>query len=226
MATQTGQQMLDRVRFAADIQANTARHTDADLLSAINQSICAYKRMMSRYDSQNYAAGTVITTTSGVATVALPATEEVLAAICSLQNVTTTMHKAGLQEQTQYQITGRPATYRVNDVGTVGSSVLVLYPTPDSAYQIQVQYVASHTDVTSSTTWSPEIRGADDWVVYDVACKVAMRDAHPRFGMLQAERSRQEGLLRDMALRTREPGHRMDTRGQRRVNDLLARRRA
>ena len=223
----TGTEMIARVRFAADLQGNTVRHTDADILTAINQSIASYRRLLSRLDIANYATFTVLSTASNVSTVSAPAAEEVLGMQVTLNNVVTTIHRAANMEQTQYRIAGRPATWMLRDrPGSTGVMDIQLFPTPDTVYQINLQYVGTQTDITTATSFYPEVRGGEDWVVYDVACKIAMRDAHPRFAMLQAERVRQEQLLADIAFRQREPGHRMDTRGQRRVNDILARRRA
>lgn len=223
----TGTELIAKVRWAGDYQGNTARHTDADILAAINQSIAQYRRMLSDLDLSNYATFTTISTASNVSVVSAPAMEQVLGVQITLNQVTSTMHRAANMEQTQYRIAGRPATWMLRDrPGSSGVMDVQLFPTPDAVYTINLQYIPTPTAITTATSFYAEVAGGEEWVVYDVATKLAVRDNHPRAGALAAERDAQALRLRQLALRQREPGHRMDTRGQRRVNDLLARRRA
>lgn len=222
----TGTQLIAKVRWQADLQGNTSRHTDSDILDALNQSIAQYRRILSELDLSNYATFTTVSTTSGVSVVSCPAIEEVLGVQVTLNNVTTTMHRAANAEQTQYRVQGRPAIWMLRDrPGSTGVLDMQLYPTPDTEYTINLQYVPTPTAITTATSFQAEIAGGEEWVILDVAYKLAVRDAHPRAPMLQAEREAQFQRLRQIAFRQREPGHRMDTRGQRRMNDVMARRR-
>lgn len=220
----TGAQLIARIRWASDTQNNTARHSDADILSAINQSIAQYRRMLANISLSNYQAVTTVTTASGTSSVSLPACEEVLAAQCSFNNTKTTLHPVGSMEQAQYVVSGRPASWMLRDSSTPGLVDMVLFPTANQAYTLTINYIPQFVPITTATTFYAEVSGGEEWVVYDVASKLALRDRNPIQASLAAERDAQERRLKALASRNREPGHRVDTRGQRRLNDLLARR--
>ena len=59
----TASELIAEVRWIADVQANTVRHTDGDLLYALNAAYSAAVKLLTKFGYENFCSfGTVATT--------------------------------------------------------------------------------------------------------------------------------------------------------------------
>ncbi len=222
--TRTLTQLLEELRYLADIEGQTARHTDANLTRQLNQSIADYRREHPEW----YATTATGTTTAGTATlpalttpsVAWDSVDRILRlSITTPDSVTTVLYPYQLDERYDYSLpfdltSQWPTMYRRE-----GASV-ILIPTPQSAYTVQVYYLPQQTDLSAgSDVFDPVMSGGEMWVLYDAAMRIAVRDMSPRVTALLQER---DDAGRKLAVGARQPGpqRRIDSWGRRSAGGL------
>lgn len=76
--------------------------------------------------------------------------------------------------------TGVPVGFHITAVGqesttTVGSGTIILSPAPDAAYPYRLWYLPAWVDLTNDAHVFNGIAGCEQWVIWDVAVKVAIR---------------------------------------------------
>lgn len=226
--SRTLQDLLADVRWIADAEGATSRHTDKKLVRALNQSIQAFRLMISEH-SPYYITST--TTASSSATVSLAAITDIVAIYgvdVSVSGEMRELYPFQLSERNRWESsttseTGIPTAYRYS-----GGSLLIR-PTPDGSYTYTIWYLPTGTDMTAtydaddalatSSSSFDGIAGWEDWIVYDTALRISSRDAgvNDNFELLSAELARiQMRLINDAKKRTRDkPVRRIDTRARR-----------
>lgn len=222
------QDLVADVRWISDTEGATSRHTDRQIVRALNQSVQALRLMISEY-SPYYLTST--TTASASATVSLASITDIVAIYgvdIAVSGETRELFPFQFSERNKYESsvvseTGIPTSYRYS-----GGSLLIR-PTPDASYTFTIWYLPTGTDMTATynaddsiaTTSSSfdGIAGWEDWIVYDTAMRISTRDAgvNDNFEVLGAELARiQQRIVNDAKKRTRDkPVRRVDTRGRR-----------
>lgn len=189
--------VLATIRRRADIISMTARHPDADLVVDINDSWQALREKVSEAGGGFYLKPTTITTmTVGLATgstggsIPWPtgATRIYGIDLYVTSSDIRVLAPIGWHERANTvdmfgQNAGPPRGFAVGSVGdesttSVGAGVIYLYPAPDKAYQYVIWYVPTWTPIAAANTTYVfnGVAGWDEWVVWDVACKVFLRD--------------------------------------------------
>lgn len=185
--------ILSRIRWRADIEAMTARHTDAALLVELNRSIADLRERMSRAGSGLFISMSAGTTGVGATspysfrTLSLPVAAVEIYAF-DLTVSATDIRSLGPLSMEQRNANGAPylglmtgtpvGFFPINlSTGTSPSFAMQvgLSPAPDRDYPYSVYYLAAWTDITGSDTIDC-FDGFDDWLVLDVSLKVAQRD--------------------------------------------------
>ena len=208
------------IRYQADVEGETPRHPNAQLNRLINQSINAFRLMISRTGHPYYLKeSTATATTSGTADYALPSDLIHLYGVdLTVDNRTLALQDYSLIERNDFSTlnlpnTGTPVAFRVHTSGNVR-----FIPTPDSAsYTYKFIYLPTATDLSSDSDTFDGVAGWEDWIVYDVAVKLLTRDDEDEQlakvqGML-AKRERE--IISEASKRQRvNPVHRRDYRGR------------
>jgi hypothetical protein len=99
--------------------------------------------------------------------------------------------------------TGVPAGFHIMNAGTesgasVSAGKLILAPAPDAAYAYNLWYLPSWTDLASDTHVFNGIAGSEQWVIWDVCVKAAIRinDAKNQLAGATSERERAMDRIR------------------------------
>ena len=239
--------IIDRVRWRADIESQTARHTDASLLVEINRSAADLRERMSNSGSGLFIAWTAGTTGIGVtapytwrvlslptAAIRILAFDLTVSAtdIRSLEAISIEQRNS-IGTPFQGQLTGTPiGFFPVNwSTGTAPGYVaqIALCPAPDRDYSYSIGYLSAWVDVASGDTIDC-IDGFDDYIVLDVARKVCERenDMANAAALLDVDLQRAWTQRIEPACRVQRvtPGRRIDASGQRRMSRIDPFRRA
>ena len=78
-------------------------------------------------------------------------------------------------------VTGTPHSFAVFNIGTesgasVGNGWIALLPAPNVVYPVTIYYLPAWTDITNDSYVFDGFAGWDDWVAWDVVCKLASKD--------------------------------------------------
>lgn len=247
----TGAQLIATVRWRADIESMTARHTDAMLLDEINKSWIALRTKVSDLGSGLYlkwANGTLSVGASAghsFGTLSLPADcVRIYAFDVTLPGgEIISLTRCTLQERNAYRdqwnkTTGRPQFFFVTNIGTENQSrvdpntgaplgpgvdpgTIGIVPAPDSAYVYYLGYLPAWTSITNTAYVFDSFDGWADWVVWDVALKIASRDNDmlqtAQIAMAEREKAWIERILPDVQVNRVSSVRRADTAAQSRA---------
>lgn len=217
--------LLADVRYQADIEGLTTRHTDANLTRLINQSIQAFRLKISTAGHPYYLTESTGTTTAGTSDYALPADFVQLYAVdLTVGTQTISLSEYSIVERNDYSSPvvpgdGVPVMYRLQ------ASNMRLLPTPDAAYSYKLLYLPVGTDLSGASDNFDGIAGWEDWIVFDVARKVLSRDDDdeqtPKIERLLA--TCEQHIMAQVAHRSRGVTHRQDYRGRDRRTEARVR---
>lgn len=234
--TRSLQNLLSDVRWTADEEASTSRHTDFMITRALNQSIQAFRRMVTRGGIDYYEHATSGNLTANVATLTGPADlVEVTGLDVSVDGELRDVYPISRSERNDFQPggaqTGVPVGFRI-----VEDATITLYPTPDAAYAYQLWYLQTGTDLTgtfdangaltASTSTFDGLSGWEDWIVYDTALRLATRDGavNDNYELLSDGLAKIEvRILSDRRRVSSGPLRRKDSRGRRSYTKTVAR---
>jgi hypothetical protein len=227
--TRTLTNLIADVRYQADIENELRRHPTLTITRLINQSINALRLKISSSGHPYYLAESAsANTVSGTDDYAVPSDMIALYGVnITVNNRVQSMQDFALVERNDYSSesypsTGIPVMYRLHETGYVR-----FIPTPDSAYAYQFVYLPTATDLSSGTDTFDGIAGWEDWVVYDVAFKIAVRDENEELaGGISALLGKKEQEIMSWAKKRHRgnPAHRQDYRGHARATESWARR--
>jgi hypothetical protein len=226
--TRTLTNLMADIRYQADIENQTARHTDPNLTRLINQSYGRFRELLSDHGHGYYLAEDPGSTVAGTATISLPSDNvRIYGLDLEVNGETRSLIEYNLLERNQFkswtntQGEGIPYTFRIQAPTTA-----TLVPTPDAVYAYTWFYLPVFTDLSSGSDTIDGINGWEDWIVYDVCTKVLTRDDDDEqlqkvVGLL---RKREAEILHEAGKRSVvTPPRRLDTRAQRRRGHLRAR---
>lgn len=195
--TATMATMLADLRWRADIESMTARHTDAMLARILNQSWQAYRVRVSDSGGGLYLkATTPAAMTAGAlagyafGTIAHPSDAIGIYGV----DVTATsgdirsLAPGSFGQRNAYfdrwnGCTGFPELYFPYNIGTesttgVTAGKIAIFPAPADGYTYSIWYLPAWTDIgyTSTTYVFDGYAGCEEWVILDCVAKIATRD--------------------------------------------------
>lgn len=218
-------QLLADVRWQADVLGSTDRHSDAALTTEINRSIRQWRRMISDLGHGLFVTPASSTTVPGSEYIDMSAAEYAAVYLVTLEDAgrvhvlqPMTWEMLGVDAD----VRGRPTRYRIvmNYAITPPGGNMVLRPVPDAAYTVVSYILPLFVDLASGSSAIETIDGWDDWVVFDVAYRVTVRDGDQggRGAMLRDLRDAAAERIRTASAKVvRQPMLRQDTWGARRT---------
>ena len=120
-------------------------------------------------------------------------------------------------------LTGTPSHFAIFNIGeesgaSVGNGWIALLPAPDRVYPVTIYYLPSWADLTNDAYVFDGYAGWDDWVCWDVVCKIATKDSDMQqvYQMASAERQKAEArvLAAANSMQRVSPMHGRDTARQ------------
>jgi hypothetical protein len=238
--TRALQDLIADVRFAADIEGATARHTDQAIVRSLNQSQQALRQLISDHGIEYY-----LTSGGGVMTAGDDRVYPLPGEIVAVYGVDVLVNEEW-RELAPFQMSERnalggaganavlgvPTYYRLE-----GPDLMRVAPAPDSAYAFQIWFLPRPDDLeatfnadgslATSTAVFDGMHGWEDWLVYDTALRISARDAgvNDNYELLTAEHARiQARILSQAKKRVRNgPVRRVDTRGRRQLVEAVNR---
>lgn len=243
--TATMAQMIADVRWRADIEAMTTRHTDEKIARQLNQSIQALRVKVSDAGGGLYLKPTTPTTMTAGAlagyafgTVPHPADAvgiygiDVTAASGDIRS----LEPGSWSERNAYQdrygnAQGFPVLYVPYNIGaesttSVTAGKIALFPAPDAAYTYSIWYLPTWVDIayTNTTYVFDGYSGWEEWPVWDTVIKIAARDADMQnvAAIANGERQRvwDEVVLPSCRIQKSGPKQRIDVVGMRRQQSV------
>ncbi len=233
--TRSLQDLVADVRWIADVEGATARHTDKKIVRALNQSQQAFRLMVSIAGHPYYISDEVKSVGAGSNTFTPTSTD--IVAVLGLDVLVDSdlieLVEFQFSERNKYPLsqTGRPVMFRYM------AEEITIQPTSDADYTFRIWYLPVGTEftatydgndmITASSSSFDGIAGWEDWLVYDSALRISTRDAgvNDNFELIQAELGRIERrILAEAKKRVRVgPLHRVDTRGRRKSLEQIGR---
>ncbi len=200
--TRTLAQLRADVRYQADIQGFTVRHTDSNLTRLINQSILRFRENVSNDGLTHYLTSVTGTLSSGVTTgypykildltAASPGVVRIFAVDLETQDSCwVTLRSVDFSERTRYQLFDNNAGQVPEAFANITTYVLALLPAPGYAMDYRVWYLPVFTDLAADSDTFDGVAGWEDWVVWDVSQKTLSRDRYPEaYALCGQERDR------------------------------------
>jgi hypothetical protein len=120
--------------------------------------------------------------------------------------------------------TGVPVGFHITNIGqesttSVGTGTIILSPAPDIAYAYRLWYLPAWVDITSDTHVFNGIAGCEQWVIWDVCVKVAIRTNDSKNQEAGALRERDRVMARTVRtikkMNRAGPTRRRDSRAER-----------
>ena len=217
--TRTLSEMIADVRYVADVEGAVQRHPDENLKRLLNQSIQAFRLMISSVSPYYlYAATGTLTGGSGFFTMPtdLVRTYGIDVSVGGKWRELFPFQFAERNnfEDSVWQSTGVPMYFRERDADTID-----ILPTPDASYSYRIWYLPTGDDLNEDSDSFDGIAGWEDWPVHNAAMTVITRDKdiHGNFVLVQSELGRIEQRIKAEAGKRHVPAatRRLDTRGRR-----------
>jgi hypothetical protein len=240
--TRTVTELIADVRYRANIEGETARHSDANIQRLINESWQELRELISdagypyylKAKSGALTPGPVVpdaasdpNLTAGFGTLPLPTDcLRVYGVDLEIDGVLVELEPLAFERRNAYQVNGsrvgRPIAFYPYNMGqeattTVAAGALAILPAPESNYKYTLWYLPVWTDIATTSVFNG-FASAEQWVIWDVCVKVTARDNDRQaiFAIAQAERAREAERIQTMATAQRA--------GPRRVHDTRSRR--
>jgi hypothetical protein len=230
--TRTLTQLRDDVRKQFDLESMTARHPNANLDRAINQSIQQLRELVSdagnpyflRHTTGTLSAGATSPYHFGALTVSAlsPAFLRPYGFDIKVGTLWTSLEPVNFEQRNDNQgdwltggTTGQPRVFFL-----FNASQIAYAPAPDRAYVYELYDLPAHTDLSGDSDTFDGIAGWEEWVVFNAGSKLLLRDAQPeQFAAFAAERDRLlAGILARSNHRQRAGAtRRADVRGRNRA---------
>lgn len=189
--SRTKLQLRTAVRGRCMIESELDLFSNTLLDGWINESWQTLRLLLSNEDVEYYmtvATGTLtVGVVSGMAHGSLPLPNDAYAVYgldLTVAGQVISVPPMSFQQRNDFQCgttkTGVPSGFHVTNVGaesttTVGTGTIILSPAPDAAYAYRLWYLPAWVDITDDTHVFNGIAGSEQWVIWDVAVKVAGR---------------------------------------------------
>lgn len=227
----------DDIRWQADKERATLRHTSPKLRRAINQSIQNFRLKIANSGDPLFLSSYTLKTPVGRAVSPQndsvkfgwgeldlselnPKAVQIYGVHIHYNGLTTSLHAVSFAEINDYDVRG--ALGFPSSFSTYDKTKLALLPAADRAYDITIWYVPLLPQLSADDDeFDPVIPGGDEWVMWDVMVKLLNRDNYPdQYGMAVTERDKRMREIMHEAHRNQRvsPKHRLDTRSRRTRN--------
>lgn len=199
------------LRKQFDLESMTARHPDANLTRAINQSIQEFREIISDAGLPYF-----LTTSTNGATLSVGATSPYPFGAVTVSafsptilrlygfdikvgNIWVSLDPVNFDERNDRQgdwltgsVTGQPRVFFLFNAAQVAYS-----PAADAAYEYKMYYLPPATDLSADADTFDGIAGWEEWVVFNAGSKMLLRDSQSeQYAVFSAERQRLlEGIL-------------------------------
>lgn len=195
----------------------TGRFPAAEVTVDVNESIAAlYDMLVECWGSDRFEASQTISVTSGTSTYALAAAFMDLLAVELIDGGNRfALNKFMRGEKPSLLSTSAVYGPRPTMYSLIGANIELL-PTPSAAYTLTVRYVPAATELVSDSDTFDGVNGWEEWVVVDVARKMATKDRDFQLvQVLDADKLRLEERIRARAPQRDRTGKRriVDVRG-------------
>ena len=209
--TRTLTNLIADVRLRADNQALT----DSDITEFINQSIADLRDQLAiKFGDEYFETETTLTTTSGVATVALPSDFYIETGIFWINGSDKLRIMKATNVDAEEYITGAGWTSFFDVRYRIQAANVKFYPTPLGVHSVTFKYIPSAVRLTMGSDTFDGYNGFEEWVVLDAAMKCLEREGNDEdLSLLAQRKARQEERIEHMAARDfNEPAKIQDTR--------------
>ena len=210
--TRTLTNLIADVRLRADNQALT----DAQITEFINQSIADLKdQLANAFGSEYFETETTLTTTSGAATVALPADFLYLTGLFWINGSDKYRIIKATNVDAEEYITGAGWTSFYDVRYRVQAANLRFYPTPLGVHSVTLKYIPTSVRLAMGSDTFDGYNGWEEWAILDAGIKCLMAEGNDEdAAMLREAKARIEKRIEVMAARDhQEPAKIQDTRG-------------
>jgi hypothetical protein len=219
----TGADLLARIRNLSDTEGQTTRHPDANIYVHIAASAQALRELVSRAGHGYYLSEVSLTTTAHASDLVTgPYTGSsyigrIYAVTATVNGEPLSLYELPIERIDAWGTQeGPPVAFRCLLRPSDSKEAIRLYPTPDAAYTVKVLHLPPGASTVGASDTIDGFFGWDDWVCWDVAVKLAVRDGRDEdAAAYRAERAEAESRIRADAgnrVRTAHPMTRQDTR--------------
>ncbi len=212
--------MITRAQRRAGLESAASAFPAAELLDELNESTAAWYRLMAEVRGHDYfAKAATLSLVSGTATYAL-ATDvlQILLVELAVQSgIYQTLHPFTLEERAvlrtsnaytigdgsdmRWRILGQTTPVTVTG-GTVATDYVEFSPTPAAALTVSYRYLPTPPVFTAATSTLEGIAGYEEYIVCDLASKMATKDGdYGLAGLLDGKRAEAERSIRALAPR-------------------------
>ena len=190
MRTVTLAQLRQDIQNQADIAGLTARHGATLLTRLANQSIQRFRERLSGEGSRHFltvATGTMVTGATSGFPFSLLDVGAIASGVVRVSGVDVKtqggawkrLEHTTFEDRTAYG-GGHPASIGEPRVwAEFQTDKLAILPPPDRGYEFVVWYLPVLADLSADTDRFDGVAGWEDYVVWDVCCKIITRDTYP-----------------------------------------------
>jgi hypothetical protein len=191
-------ELISRIRYQADIQGLTVRHTDTELTTLINQAIQAHRERVS-FDAgiSHYLTAHSSTFTAGktspyqfnvldLSTAPTDPVTRIYSLEITINDTVKTLDGVSFSERNDYANSpSEPVAW-----APIQTCKIAILPAPDQAYAYTVWYLPKFSDISGTATFDG-VAGWEDEIVWEVCCRIVNRDQFAQaYSMFAAERDR------------------------------------
>jgi hypothetical protein len=230
-------QLRNDIRWQSDNVGFTARHSDADITRAINQSIQRFRLMLSQHGDRKFLVANTGTLTAGATSpypfgvlntsAWNPQIVRLFGFDITVQGRVIPLELVPFDMRNDFQRaeTGTSANSPPVALAQFGSESYAILPASDGAYAYTAWYLPVLADLANDADTFDGVAGWEEWVKWDCVQKLNSRDTNAKaYQIAQSEQVQVWGVIA-AACPTKQGGvvRRYDSRGLR--SDRMALRR-
>lgn len=181
-------QLRTDIYAQADLAGHTTRHSSTLLNRFINQSIQRFRERLSSSGSDRYLVS--VTKTLGVGATSpypfysldlsseSPSVVRVYAIDLTVNGESKSLTHVPFQERTKWGSATRSSEPQA--WANYQTAKVAIMPAPDTAYTAVVWYLPVLADLSGDSDTFDGVSGWEDYIVWDVACRLLVRDKYPQ----------------------------------------------
>lgn len=200
--------LIATVRQRADIEGETLRFPDSELIAYINKSITELYDLLVTADEEYFLSQQLITTVSGTSSYALSADFYKVKGVDI--NIGTSQLIAAkpfmFAERNAFQNQSMAWGYDTTVYYRLRGNNIVFLPAPSGALAVTVWYIPTPGVLVAGSDTLDGVNGWEELVVADVAIKVGLKDEIAPEDMATRQARKSEALSRISTMKERDPG--------------------
>lgn len=194
--TVTLAQLKTDIAYQADVViGSTGRYQASNITRLVNQSIQRFRQRISQEGITHYLVAFNDTLTVGATapyafllldlSAISPTIQTVYGLDVTMDGFTRALqHRPFTQRDQDDNIPSRPRYW-----SQIRDGQIAIFPPPDGAYQYSLWYLPTLADLVNDSDTFDGVAGWEDFIVWDVVCRLIHRDAYPAaYQMAEAER--------------------------------------